>query len=90
MTKQQLIETLKQMYEGAGRSPLAVHLFGIIYANDLNRVSEINDIANQATAPCTSYGTEIRKGIKLAGCGVKVCKSNEVYMKIMENVKLQP
>jgi hypothetical protein len=54
------------MYESAEESEMvtAIHLFGIEYASELEGVS-INDVAELGTGH-RSYGTEIRKGLRLA------------------------
>ncbi len=57
---------LAQMYNNAERKEVAlsVHLFGIKYADQIGNMSA-NDIAIGAGIK-KSYGTEIRKGMRLA------------------------
>ncbi len=66
MTSDQLLEELKRRYESAqnGEVALTIHLFGIEFAKELVG-HPISDIAEFATGS-RSYGTEIRKGIRLA------------------------
>lgn len=66
MTADQLIVELKSRYELAERGslPLSIHLFGIAYAEELAGHS-LSEIAEAATGH-RSYGTEIRKGMKIA------------------------
>jgi hypothetical protein len=66
MTLDQAVEKLKEQYETAsdGEQVLQIHLFGIKFADELADLS-LQDIAEQATGH-RSYGTEIRKGIRLS------------------------
>ncbi len=66
MGEEQLADALRQRYEKAEKREvvLAIHLFGIEYAGQLVGHS-INDIAELGTGH-RSYGTEIRKGMRLA------------------------
>lgn len=66
MLERTLIAELKQRYEDADRREMvtAIHLFGIEFAEALGGKS-INSIAEAATGH-SSYGSEIRKGMRLA------------------------
>jgi len=65
MTDDQLAEKLKEMYfDPASDKAVSVHLFGIRYADHLDRRS-LRDIAERAGIS-PNYGTEIRKGVNLA------------------------
>jgi hypothetical protein len=66
MQVSELAEVLRERYEQAEKREvvLAIHLFGIEFASELGGHS-INDIAEIGTGH-RSYGTEIRKGIRLA------------------------
>ena len=66
MTPQDLVDALKKRYESAEKKEavLSIHLFGIEYSAQL-KGQNLNDIAELATG-YRSYGTEIRKGIRLA------------------------
>lgn len=66
MTEQELISQLKARYETANdrEAVLAIHLFGIAFADELSG-QQINTIAEAATGH-RSYGSEIRKGMRLA------------------------
>ena len=66
MTEEQLISQLKQRYTSADKREvvLAIHLFGIAFSRELAGHS-VNRIAEAATGR-KSYGTEIRKGMRLA------------------------
>jgi RNase adaptor protein for sRNA GlmZ degradation len=66
MTVDELANALKERYEQAGKREvvLAIHLFGIKYARELDGHS-INDVAELGTGH-RSYGTEFRKGMRLA------------------------
>jgi hypothetical protein len=57
---------LSEMYRNAllGEKVLSIHVFGIRYANEIKSMRP-EEIAILAELP-KSYGTEIRKGIKLA------------------------
>lgn len=57
---------LAQMYRNAleGEKVIAIHLFGIKYADQIRNIPA-KEIAAGADLP-ESYGTEIRKGINLA------------------------
>lgn len=68
MTLHQLGEKLNQMYFGAddGETAAMVHLFGIIYANEINDVDASMKAIAKAAGIRESYGTEISKGVKLA------------------------
>jgi len=68
MTLQELGGKLNEMYTNApyGDSVAMIHLFGIIYAAEIEKCPfSKKDIAN-AAGIATSYGTEISKGVKLA------------------------
>jgi len=62
----ELVAELRRNYESAERSEVVtqIHLFGIKNSDDLDGHS-INDIAEAATGH-RSYGTEIRKGMRLS------------------------
>jgi len=68
MTSQELGKVLHDMYTNAdeGESVAMIHLFGIKYADEINRL----DIAKRTLAIAAginpSYGTEISKGMKLS------------------------
>ncbi len=66
MTEEEAVRILRDMYQNApaGEKTTLIHLFGIKYADVLRGVS-INFVAEQATGS-DKYGTEIRKGIRLA------------------------
>lgn len=66
MTTDDLIMTLRQRYETADSREvvLTIHLFGIEFARQLDG-QPVNTIAEAATGH-KSYGSEIRKGIRLA------------------------
>lgn len=66
MTSEQLTAELKKRYESADKREVAltIHLFGIQFADKLDGHS-INAIAESATGH-SSYGTEIRKGMRLS------------------------
>ena len=66
MTTDQLTKLLKQRYETADSREvvLAIHLFGIEFYAELDG-QPINAIAEDATGH-KSYGSEIRKGMRLA------------------------
>lgn len=66
MTTDELISVLRDRYDNANRREvaLAIHLFGIEYAAELDG-QPINTIAEAGTGH-RSYGTEIRKGMRLA------------------------
>ena len=66
MTEAQLIEELKRSYHQADdrKVALGIHLFGIDFAQEL-KGHRIEDICVGADVP-KSYGTEIRKGIRLS------------------------
>ena len=68
MNETELVERLRSMYRNAPNreKSTAIHLFGIRYVTDLaslhvsiERVAQLSGVGN-------SYGTEIRKGMKLA------------------------
>ncbi|MFY0621945.1 MAG: hypothetical protein JXQ89_09645 [Pelagimonas sp.] len=62
-----LVKTLKRNYEEGilrREATTAIHLFGIEHHAELEG-EQIYDVAEQATGR-RSYGTEIRKGMKLA------------------------
>ena len=66
MTETELIAILKTAYHQARERKvvLSIHLFGTEYAEQL-KGHKIQDICQGANVPA-SYGTEIRKGIRLA------------------------
>ena len=66
MNTNDLVEQLRKRYETAEKreKALSLHLFGVVFAKELEG-QPINEIAEQATG-YISYGTEIRKGIRLA------------------------
>tara|TARA_R110002072_G_scaffold86748_3_gene195690 strand:- start:178 stop:399 length:222 start_codon:yes stop_codon:yes gene_type:complete len=66
LTEEQLISKLKSAYHQAAQRQVAlsIHLFGIDFAKQL-KGHRIEDICIGADVP-KSYGTEIRKGIRLA------------------------
>lgn len=47
-----------------GDKATAIHLFGIMFADEL-KVSSVDEVVKLAGLP-KSWGTEVRKGIKLA------------------------
>lgn len=57
---------LADLYRSAleGEQVLSIHLFGIKYAAEIDGMP-VHDLAALAGIP-KSYGTEIRKGVKLA------------------------
>ncbi|NIY72837.1 hypothetical protein HCZ30_10385 [Marivivens donghaensis] len=61
-----LVDELKRRYQSASKSEVAlsIHLFGIEFADALQGAS-VHLIAEEATGH-PSYGTEIRKGMRLA------------------------
>lgn len=68
MTLKELGEKLASMYDNApaGYSVTMIHLFGIKYAQDIEKSGySKKDIAEAANIPL-SYATEIYKGIRLA------------------------
>jgi len=68
MTESELAAELKRMYDNAvgGELTTAIHLFGIRYADELSNVDiNINRIAKNIFGK-DSYGTEIRKGMRLS------------------------
>lgn len=66
MTIEEAAKRLAAMYREAPEreKSLSVHLFGIKYAEQIDGIPA-HDIAERADLP-RSYGTEIRKGIRLA------------------------
>ncbi|WP_374424198.1 hypothetical protein [Paracoccus sp. (in: a-proteobacteria)] len=66
MTFEQLTKELRARYDTADKREvvLAIHLFGIQFADALEGHS-INAVAEAATGH-GSYGTEIRKGMRLS------------------------
>ena len=66
MTVEEAARILREMYVGSdkGEMVLQCHLFGITYADELDRLS-VREILEVARLP-TSYSTEISKGRKLA------------------------
>jgi len=66
VTVQELADQLRRAYDTAeeGKKVVAIHLFGIRCANDLEGVS-CKEVAIKAGIQ-ESYGTEIRKGANLA------------------------
>ena len=69
MTELELANKLKEMYNSYEK-PCGVHLFGIKYADEIakhnSKLSPIVDsIVEQAGIP-DSYGTEVKKGVKIA------------------------
>lgn len=68
MTENQLGEILKEMYENAprGYQVAKIHLFGVKYAEVIERNNyKVVDII-KTSGINTSYSTEVSKGIKLA------------------------
>ena len=69
MTVDEAARILREMYyagaHGRGLMTTGIHLFGIIYADDLSRLS-IKDILLHAGMRY-KYQTEVNKGIRLAG-----------------------
>ncbi len=70
MTPDQLTRKLKSMYENAPNREWTtmIHLFGILYADELNELNKSGVSMKCITkgAVSSAYGTEIRKGIRLA------------------------
>ena len=67
MTVDEAARILREMYyagEGTGLMVTGIHLFGILYADDLESLS-IPDIISRAGL-CPSYRTEVQKGKNLA------------------------
>lgn len=66
MGLQELADRLREMYATAPprEKVVQLHLFGIIYAGALARISP-NAVVERAGLP-RSYGTEVSKGRKLA------------------------
>lgn len=66
MTFEALTDELKRRYENAKKRAvaLAIHLFGIEFANAIDG-HPLNALAEAATGH-SSYGTEIRKGMRLS------------------------
>ena len=66
MRTSNLAEILRNRYHNAADKEvvLSIHIFGIEFASQLQSQS-INEICVGANVP-TSYGTEIRKGMRLA------------------------
>ena len=62
----QLSNTLKERYDRAaeGDAVLVIHLFGIEFATELEGVN-LQELAETATGH-RSYGTEIRKGVRIS------------------------
>ncbi|HFD32814.1 MAG TPA: hypothetical protein ENJ28_08940 [Gammaproteobacteria bacterium] len=68
MTLQELGKLLHDMYFDSkdGEAVAMIHLFGIKYAEEINKLgASKRDIANAAGIR-ESYGTEISKGVKLS------------------------
>ena len=68
MTPEKLAAKLKSMCDNhPGEKSAMILLFGILYADQLkNCGATAEQIANSAIPTTSSYGTEIRKGMKLA------------------------
>lgn len=76
MDAQELADRLGEMYEdglgrgrgrGRGRAVAMVHLFGIMYAGEIEACGASNeDIVRKAGMNPNSYATEVRKGRVLA------------------------
>lgn len=69
MTELELANKLKEMYNSYEK-PCGVHLFGIKYADEITKHNSklspiVDSIVEQAGIP-DSYGTEVKKGIKIA------------------------
>lgn len=68
MTLHQLAQKLKEMYEKApyGEAVAHIHLFGIIYAKEIENGSySVKDIIKYSGLK-ESYQTEVTKGMKLS------------------------
>ncbi len=68
MTPEELTDKLKSMYENAPDrdSVTMIHLFGIMYADELKHCSASKEEIAQNATGHPSYQTEINKGIRLA------------------------
>lgn len=68
MTVEELAERLGEMYENARRNEAAcqVHLFGILYASDIQACGQPVSVLAQRAGLSRGYAAEISKGIKLA------------------------
>ena len=66
MELQELADRLREMYDTApyGEKVVRLHLFGIIYAEELSRFSP-DAVVKRAGIP-NSYGSEVHKGRNLA------------------------
>lgn len=66
MTSDQLVKALREAYSVApkGDKVVAIHLFGIRFAEELEG-HNTHEIAERAGIS-RSYGTELRKGMRLA------------------------
>ncbi|MCK9331396.1 MAG: hypothetical protein M0Q94_16110 [Candidatus Cloacimonetes bacterium] len=68
MTEKQLADKLREMYDNApeGKQVVNIHLFGIIYADEIvGKRYSINNIVRGAELP-ESYKAEINKAINLS------------------------
>ncbi len=70
MTLNELGKILAEMYEKAaiGEKVVKVHLFGVMYAEEIKAIGSNKDVAVAAGIPET-YGVEIGKGVLLAKYG---------------------
>jgi len=68
MTLQELGKVLHDMYTNSdeGESVAMIHLFGIKYADEINRLDISKKEIAIAAGINSSYGTEISKGVKLS------------------------
>jgi hypothetical protein len=68
MTLNELGIKLREMYENApkGDSVAMIHLFGIIYAKEINNIENSKKEIIEVSGISKSYITELSKGVKLA------------------------
>ena len=68
MTTRELGRELREMYINApkGDAVAMIHLFGIIYADEINNLENAKNEIIIASGISQSYITELSKGVKLA------------------------
>jgi hypothetical protein len=68
MTLNELGIKLREMYENVpkGDSVAMIHLFGIIYAKEINNIENSKKEIIEVSGISKSYITELSKGVKLA------------------------
>ena len=68
MTPEKLAAKLKSMYDSAGTNEklAMIHLFGILYANQLENRGVVTEIVGIAFPQNPSYHSEVHKGKRLA------------------------